>query len=723
MRRHFSGGFAASLLLIGATLALTHCGSSDGETSEKLVDDGQAGSSSDEGHGPKPLFVLPTSLESFGQGCSIDGRFAEVQDACVNDFFDHPFPSDFRRDGDGRVRFAGYPNPNQIPLLKMYIEYADKLLDGFSPIAAGHVRFDGAIDPSTLPKSPDAATKADATVQLIDVDDVSPEQGQRRPITLEWRAQDGVYWLPNTLAFAPTFGHGLRPHTRYALVVTTGVKAADGGELGRSANLDAVLGLRAEGTDAGAAALHDAWTPALAKLEAAGVAAKDIAHLSVFTTGAPAEELFAIRDHVRESFPAPTAKNWTTASAQSSLRAYDGPYEVYQGDYGPSPDYQSGKLPFAAWGDGGAFGFEGGKPKVQREFDLRFALAVPNESECPMPEGGYPIVLYAHGTGGDFRSFIDDRTAGSLAKQCIASMGVDQIFHGTRPGAPPADDDGAAVELLFFNFQNPAAARTNGRQSAIDEVQRARLFTESHMTVPSAVSKTGKEIRFDGSKVMFYGHSQGGQNGPLYLSIDDSARGGVLSGSGGVISITLLEKSLPLPAVSSLVKMMLGVKATDSDELTPLHPAISLVQSLVDTVDPINYVSHILREPRPGFAPKSIYQTEGVRPDFTGDSYTPPHSIEVLAVQMGLPLMKPFQHYVSEMDFGGPSPIDIPAGGVAGNLAAGKASGVLAQFVPPGKSDGHFVVFNVPAATVQAAQFCGELAASPVGRVPALQSF
>ena len=52
-----------------------------------------------------------------------------------------------------------------------------------------------------------------------------------------------------------------------------------------------------------------------------------------------------------------------------------------------------------------------------------------------MPAGGYPIVLYAHGTGGDYRSFLDDGTGASLAQQCLASMGVDQIFHGTRPGA------------------------------------------------------------------------------------------------------------------------------------------------------------------------------------------------------------------------------------------------------------------------------------------------
>ena len=69
-----------------------------------------------------------------------------------------------------------------------------------------------------------------------------------------------------------------------------------------------------------------------------------------------------------------------------------------------------------------------------------------------------------------------------MARQCIASIGTDDIFHGARPGAPPLGDPNAetAEELAFFNFSNPAAMRTNTRQSAIDVVQEARLFTETH---------------------------------------------------------------------------------------------------------------------------------------------------------------------------------------------------------------------------------------------------
>ena len=37
-------------------------------------------------------------------------------------FFEHPWPSDFRFEANGKVRFAGFPNPRAIPLLDTYLE-------------------------------------------------------------------------------------------------------------------------------------------------------------------------------------------------------------------------------------------------------------------------------------------------------------------------------------------------------------------------------------------------------------------------------------------------------------------------------------------------------------------------------------------------------------------------------------------------------------------------
>ncbi|MCC6214873.1 MAG: hypothetical protein IT376_08400 [Polyangiaceae bacterium] len=636
---------------------------------------------------------------------------AELSTLSEASFFDHPWPSDLRRDAAGKVDFAGYPNPRAQPLIRDFLDSLNGTLDGFSPAAAGYVRFSVPLDPGSIPTDPIAALEPDSSVQLIDIDPASPERGARRRISLFLRRDAGVYWPAGTLAFLPTFGFPLRPNTRYAFVVTDAIRAEGGGRIGRASALDAALH-ETSGVVADAAA----------ELTAAGVDVASVVHLAPFTTNDPTAEARALRDWVRDEYPAPTAD----AARWAARDAVAGRMDVYEGEYGPSPDFQRGSIPFTSYGDGGELAFDAtGKPQLQREFQLRFSLAVPDATLCPMPAAGYPIVLYAHGTGGNYRSMLGaDDEAESLAARCIATMGIDQIFHGTRPGgecgeAPPPCNTN--VELIFFNVQNPTAARANGPQSAIDVVQQARLFTESGMTVPPSVSRTGSEIRFDGSRVMFFGHSQGGLNGPLFLAIDDAARGAVLSGSGSLISITLLEKTKPVN-VAGLVKTLLGVVNLEEQELEDInsfHPAISLAQSIVDTTDPIHYVPWILRAPRPGFVPKSVLMTEGIDPDGSGDNYTPPHAIEVQAVALGLPPQTPLIHPIVELAWSDLAPVTVPAGGLAGNLAGGLASGVLAQWPASEASDGHFVIYDIPRAMDQCSGFLRELADDPRGRVPA----
>jgi hypothetical protein len=111
--------------------------------------------------------------------------------------------------------------------------------------------------------------------------------------------------------------------------------------------------------------------------------------------------------------------------------------------------------------------------------------------------------------------------------------------------------------------------------------------------------------------------------------------------------------------------------------------------------------------------------TKGINPDGTGDTYAPPPTIEAHALAIGLPLQIPFQHAIPQLALGGPAPVMVPAAGLARNLAGGMASGILAQWAVPAGDDGHFVVFDVPAAQEQAAQFNQNLAANPAGLVPA----
>lgn len=634
-------------------------------------------------------------------------------------FYDHPWPSDLRRDADGTIHVGGFYNPRLVVLLKTYIAETIGLLPGFSPTSAMYLRFTGDIDPSTLPADPLHSVMPSSSVQLVNVDPNSPEHGKRHLLETFWQKTDGVYWLADTLAVRPALGYPLLPNTKYALVVTTAVKAADGTAITPSRDLSEVLG--SQPVELRVKAAHDIYAPAVADLASQGIAASDIVHLAVFTTNDPTAQLFAVADDVRHNVPAPTVDATTWMATDQ-----DADYDVYEGYYGPSPNYQQGNPPYND--SGGTFVFANGKPILQNTFRQKFCLVVPNAQKCPMPANGYPMVLNAHGTGGDYRSIVDDFGSDSLAhlfgQHCLAAMMINQIFSGDRPGSPGLSDPNyeSDEDLLFFNVNNLLAARTNGQQAAVDVVQQARLFTDTKMTVPANVSRTQQAIAFDGTKITFVGHSEGGLNGPLFLAADDQALGGVLSGSGAMITVALLDKTAPMPSVAQAVKTLLELtRPAEAAELNLFHPVLNMAQTIVDATDPVNYARYIIQAPRPGFAPKSIFQTEGVNPDGTGDTYAPPLGIEIHSVALGLPRELPGEHAIAQSAWGGPADVTVPSSGLQGNLAGGKASGVLGQFVPAPMVDGHFVLFVVPAAHEQAGQFCQNLSANPLGLVPALQ--
>jgi hypothetical protein len=670
--------------------------------------------------GTQAQWIVPTSLDE------LSGV----------DFYDHPWPSDLRRNPDGTIHCNGFYNPHLTIILQQYIdvicgtEYEDGgagdsgpptagVLKGFSPTAAGYVRFTGDIDPTTLPVDPPHSAMAGSGVQLIDVDPKSPEHGTRKLIETFWQQPDGVYWIHDTLAVQPALGYPLRANTQYALVVTSAVTALDGSPITPSSDLAEVLDLAP--VEARVQAAHDLYAPAVADLAATDdIPASSIVQLAVFTTNDPTADVFAAADVVHATVPAPTADptQWTANDQTTD-------YDVYEGVYGPSPNFQAGTPPYL--NSGGNFVLDAnGTPQVQNTFTQTFCLVIPNATTCPMPATGYPIVLYGHGTGGDYRSIVDeeDSFGDLMAQHCLASIGINQIFAGNRPGSPGLSDPNyeGDQDLYFFNPNNPLALRTNNQQGAIDFVQLARLFQESNVTVPASVSRTQTAITFDATKVIFLGHSEGGADGPLYLAADKSALGGVLSGSGAMVEIALLEKTQPTPSVSQVIKTILQLTTPDeAAELNLFHPVMSFAQMIGDAADPVNYARYIIQQPRSGFLPKSILQTEGVNPDGTGDSDAPPHGIEVHSVALGLPRETPGVHTILEAPWGGLGDVTVPAAGLTGNLASGQASGVLGQFVPPPGDDGHFVAFDVPAAHAQVGGFCQNLAANPKGLVPQLQ--
>lgn len=623
----------------------------------------------------------------------VTARFALPRTGSHSDFT-LPWPNDLALDANGAIDLSWLPNPRNNELVRSYVSLLAGKIKGFSPVAAHYFRFSHPVDPATLPTPADSRMSS-GSVQLIDIDPMSPERGQRTPIQVYFRTNETRYWPANTLAVAPLWGFPLRPRTRYAIVVTDRVRGFGGTGVGRDADLTALVG--AGGDDAVSRA-RAVYGPALDELARAGVDRARIASLSVFTTQDPVGQLFRAIQSIEATSP-PRLLDDVRRTAMANE------FSTFRGHYGPSPIFQQGTLPYNEAGSGGFVIDAMGNPQPQGMQNISFALTVPAGD---MPRSGWPVVIYAHGTGGSASSFISDGTAASLAAQGVAVLGFDQIFNGERTVGAAT---GGTPEVQFFNFLNPIAGRTNNQQAAIDLAQAARLVrslvlpasTPVQVAMGMPAQTIGTEIRFDPERFGFFGHSQGSLSGPLWLAAEGGATIAMFSGAGSTFNLAVTKKVEPVD-IPTAVAVLLQIPSSNPEELVPLHPILTMLQTAIDVSDPVNYARYLVRDRREGVNPRNIYLTQGFV-----DHYAPPETAAAFALAMGLPLIDPVLHTVDGYDLSGVAGVSLP---LTSNGPGGTTMG-WQQFDARRNRDGHFVVFDNTDARTRVANFFGSWARSP----------
>jgi hypothetical protein len=332
-----------------------------------------------------------------------------------------------------------------------------------------------------------------------------------------------------------------------------------------------------------------------------------------------------------------------------------------------------------------------------------------------MPRAGWPIAPYMHGTGGSRNSFINDGTAGRLAAQGIASLGIDQPLHGLRLGATP---DGAN----FYNPLNPDALRDNPLQAAADSLVVHRLVHRLAVdpgllaagTPGAGFVPTTRKIRFDRKRLLYMGHSQGATTGPLFLAVARNVQGGVISAGGGHLVVNILTREQVFFAglkLRELVQILLG------GPVDLFHPALHLLQMGSEVSDPVAYAP-LFAERRRG-RPLSLLFTHGMADGFVT---TPMTAAMVVAARYPLvaPTFAPIAfpvlpgyEYQEAFDLAGLATLATP---VSGNLGTGKrrATGGLVLF----DGQGHFPVFNHAPAIAQWTRFMRSLAYEPLAEIP-----
>src|SRR5690242_9477735 len=93
----------------------------------------------------------------------------QVFDPAGGSFYDMPFPMELRRDADGSVSLAGFPFPPGNALIDRY-RVALERTRSFGLNSGVFLKFDGAIDPATLPADPAASAAPGSSLFLINID-------------------------------------------------------------------------------------------------------------------------------------------------------------------------------------------------------------------------------------------------------------------------------------------------------------------------------------------------------------------------------------------------------------------------------------------------------------------------------------------------------------------------------------------------------------------------
>lgn len=615
-------------------------------------------------------------------GSTTEAYFSVPREGVEAEFFTLPWPNDVRLDADGTVNLQGFPANST--LVSIYLSVFEQEVHGWGTNAAVYFRFSSSLDASSLPATSAESLAPKATAYLVCVDPDSPDYATRIPVEVTYGAAAGEFIGGNHLVLRPVAGFTMREATTYAAILGRGVRDYRGRPLRKA--LDFVHMLRT--TPVEDPALEAAWhayAPLRAYLADQSMEPTDILNAAVFTTQPIVDTMVRLRDAVYRDMDPPTA-----IPADLQYTGSGPGYHVYEGTF-EGPVYQHGEVPYATTGGGFVFDANG-DPVLNRTEPIRYALSVPTGD---MPAAGWPIVLYAHGTGGSYRTPINNDVARDLARVYVdgevlaraAVIGIDQVLHGTRCQVSTCNP-----ELNFFNFQNPLAARDNVRQGALDNVQLLR-FVEA-MNLPSA-PETGVPIRFDPEQIHFMGHSQGGLTGPPFLAVEPKIKSAVLSGAGGHMILSLLTKLEPWN-IPELVQLLLD----EDDPITAIHPVLSLIQIFIEPADPLNYARHFIHEPLPGNAPKHIYLSQG-----WFDSYAPPVLNEALGVAAGVELVGPWLEPQPRVYLSGQS--DALERPVTGNLLGGAVTGVMIQYLAWGNADGHYVVFDNPNANQDYRHFLG----------------
>lgn len=620
-------------------------------------------------------------------------------DPAGRDYWSLPMPSELRKQPDGSYGFQRYPNPkgDRASIALMWLKAADRRLrDGWGVSSAVFFTFSGAIDSATLDATADASRSKDAAAFLVDIDPASPEYGRRFPLWEEFTADAIPYAPGNLLSLMPVNGFVRRPSTLYAAVVTDKVKDTSGQPVGRSS------------------AFHDAWLKGEAFKELRAFYEKEklpkerVVAATVFKTYDPSAILVKLIDWIEKQPEPAVVGEWKVEEDYQTFQLLTNRYTV--------PKVQNGDLP-----GHGFIEYDGaGAPKQSGSQQVRLSLSIPKK---PMPPGGFPLMIYFHGSGGEFREPIDrgpravlpkkdapqpapgTGPAEWLARRGVAAMGFDFPLHGDRKSPP----DTTGLEL--YNLFGDIDGTVDNMQVGVMEVDYlTRLVPKIAIpaSLATSLSATGATtIKLDATKLSGMGHSMGATFGIPIASVSKRFGGFVFSGAGGTLTEVAVEATEPTQLKPALELLL---DPGGKPFLKHNHPLLHVFQNLWDYVDPTAKARYVAREPRPGMQPKPFFLPQGVR-----DGYFHPLAQQAVAVALGAGIGGTVVNApISDaLKLSGVEPITFPAHNNLNGVTAG-----ITQFEVP-YDLGHYVAFDREDTRYQYTCFVSQVGSAGGPKLPA----
>jgi hypothetical protein len=552
-----------------------------------------------------------------------------------------PFPSDV----------FTVPDPSQLTGVRVSLPRPDcaarpsdcadidviNTLDGFNLQPRLRIPFTGAIDP---------ATATSATIFLVRLG----PHGRGSAVGI-----NQVVWDPATTTIFAESDALLAQRTRWALIVTDGVRDAAGDPV------EAGAFARFRHVDAGPApghALASYRQDVLDALRAAGVSPARVVGASVFTTQSATAVLEKIRDRLKQMTPAPASFLLGAGGERTVFPLTDIASVQLTRQITTGPGFVLGFMPTAAlaivpgvghlafgrfaspdWQNAQQLippiGTRTGGPAVQGTRQIHFTLVLP---EGTPPPRGWPVAIFGHGLG-DSKDNSPLAVAAVMAARGLATVAINIMGHGggalgtltvfRTGGLPPValpaggrgiDQDGDGAIDATEGLATPAGplgivgSRDGLRQTVADLMQLVRV-------IQVGVDVDGNGVPdLDRRRIYYLGQSLGGSYGTALLAVEPDVRAGVQSAPGGptveVSRLSPLFRAQVGTALAARVPSLINLGGHAFDENMPLRdeaprvnavPGALAIQEVLEHTEwvsqsgnPVAYAPHLRAQPLDG---------------------------------------------------------------------------------------------------------------------------